>query len=116
MPKVEYKQVSTVATGSRHLGTCKQNESLNVVLVVVCGVQRVKVGLTRWTRIDQRFPSPCKSGSAKLHRQNACNESGVPAIAVWECVDLSDNLMMKPDSNFVDGKCLMLDPESYVSQ
>src|SRR5258706_3176242 len=40
----------------------------------------------------------------------------MPAIAVRERVDLSDNLMMKPDGNFVDGKGLMFDPEPYVSQ
>jgi hypothetical protein len=34
------------------LGTRKQDESLNVVLVVVGGAQRVEIGLTRWTRID----------------------------------------------------------------
>ena len=38
------------------------------------------------------------------------------AIAVWKRVDLPHYLMMKTYGNFVDGKCLIVDPESYVAQ
>ena len=38
------------------------------------------------------------------------------AIAVRECVDLSDHLVMESDGNFVDLESFVLNPESYVSQ